>query len=361
MRSEETGPGAGPPRRPTGPTRRESVRGLERELASVGEALGIGDPRLEAERLVAHVLGVTRAELARTGSERIGPSEARRLARAARRRLEGEPLQHIEGTVHFRDLVLTADGRALIPRPETEQLVDRIEAWTRRRGSAGRDVDASPGRVRTVARRRPSVDSASPASGARSEAARSPGPANRPVIASALDIGTGSGAIALSLVREGLAERVLAIDVDRDALEQAADNRDRAGVDPARVELRLTGPGTWSSVNPGERFDLIVSNPPYVRDEEVRRLPVHIREHEPHRALAGGADGLDVIREIVAGASDHLRPGGALFLEIGEEQGPAVLELLGASGAWGRAEVLRDLSGRDRFVIAEAVVTGGAR
>jgi release factor glutamine methyltransferase len=322
-------------RRPPGPTRREVIDGLTRELAAAAARAGIENPRLEAERLVSHALGLERAEVASTSSERLGPEEARRLATFVRRRLQGEPLQHIEGTVHFRELVLVADGRALIPRPETEQLVEKIVAWARRRAAGPADRG-----VRRVRR----ADGSDP-----------------PPLADALDIGTGSGAIALSLVHESVARRAVGIDVDAGALEQAEANRTAAGLDAERLELRLAAPSTWSAVRPGERFDLIVSNPPYVRDREMDLLPPHVRDREPRRALAGGRDGLDVAREIVSGASAHLREGGALFLEIGADQGPAVRELLMRSGAWREVRVERDLAGRERFVVAESILTAGGR
>lgn len=296
---------------------------MARELEGAGAEAGVDRPRLEAERLLCHVLEIERAELARTADERLTPAQAGRLARVARRRMAGEPLQHIEGTVAFRELVLLADRRALIPRPETEQLVDRVRRWAERRASDGAAV-------------RPAERSG--------EA--------EPPLEDALDIGTGSGAIALSLVREGVARRAVALDVSEEALVQAAANRAAAGLSEEQVELRLASRPLWSSVGRDERFDLIVSNPPYVRDDELGELPAQIRVHEPEVALAGGADGLDVIREIVEKARAYLEPGGALFLEIGEEQGEAVRELLEAHGPWAEVELQRDLAGRDRFVRA---------
>jgi release factor glutamine methyltransferase len=284
------------------------------------------------------VLGLNRAELARTGSETLDPDQARRLARLAHRRLDGEPLQHIEGTVEFRDLVLAADSRALIPRPETEQLVDRIVAWAREHGPVP-DDDAPAGITRV----------------------RRPPTRRKALLGSALDIGTGSGAIALALVHEGVVRRAVGVDVDPDALEQAAANRSASGMDEDRVELRHAKGTAWSAVDADERFDLVVSNPPYVRDGEIERLPPHVRDHEPRRALAGGRDGLDVIRDIAAGAAGHLEAGGALFLEIGADQGEAVRALLAESGAWAQVVVERDLAGKPRFVRARPALREGGR
>ncbi|MFQ5689232.1 MAG: peptide chain release factor N(5)-glutamine methyltransferase [Gemmatimonadota bacterium] len=294
--------GESPPRRPAAPSRREVVRGLTAEL----RAAGMESPDLEAKRLVAWALGIELSDLAVTGGEMLGPEEAGRLARAVGRRLSREPLQHIEGTAAFRDLTLVSDARALIPRPETEELIDRIAAWVGQ---------------------------------------RAPLPA-------ALDIGTGSGAIALALLTEGLAETVVGLDPSESALRQARQNRGRAGVPAWRFELRhIEGP-VWDAVEANERFDLIVSNPPYVARDALAALAPEVRDHEPRLALEGGADGLDVLREIVGGAGSRVLPGGALFLEIGADQGERVRDLLKARREWGSVRVQRDLAGRDRFVRA---------
>jgi release factor glutamine methyltransferase len=237
------------------------------------------------------------------------------------RRLAGVPLQHVEGTVEFRDLVLTADPRAFIPRPETEQLVERIAAWAR-----GRGVTDGVWPVR-----RPNAE---------------------PPLGTALDVGTGSGAIALSLVHERIAGRVLALERSIAALEQATENRDRIGLTTRQVELRQVAGPIWSAVEEDRRFDLIVSNPPYVADEEMELLPPEVRR-DPREALSGGEDGLEVVRELLAEAWERLNPGGGLFLEIGETQGDQVSRLLTGAGVWARQEIAQDLSGRVRFAFAE--------
>lgn len=296
------GPESGTPRRPPGPTRREAVRALSQEL----EAYGIESAYTEAERLVAHALGVERADLTIAAGESLGPEEAKALARAVARRLQREPLQHIEGAVAFRELVLVSDRRALIPRPETEELVERIAEW---RGTEG--------------------------------------PVRR-----ALDIGTGSGAIALALLQEKLASRVVALDISSAALEQAAENRARLGIGVDRLELRKTDRSVWAGVDDEERFELVVSNPPYVAHGEFADLEPEVAEHEPREALDGGADGLAVIRRLIRGAPAHVASGGALFLEIGTGQAASVRASLLADDAWSEVEIERDLAGRDRFVRA---------
>jgi len=301
--------GPGGMKKPAGPNLRGVVDGVAEEL----EAGGVDDdPRREAERLVCHALGVDRHELALgDDAPRLGAEEAGRLARAVRRRLDGEPLQHIEGTVQFRELTLLCDRRALIPRPETEQLVERVAQWVR-----GETGGGGPREIERM-----------------------------------LDIGTGSGAIALSLLHEGLARRALGVDISREALQLAGQNRDRVpGVDDDRLELRLASSPLWNSISSSERFDLIVSNPPYVSDAEMEDLPEEVRAYEPAVALSGGPAGMDVIREILERGARYLRPGGALFLEIGESQADAVRRAASDAGEWSRVEVGRDLAGRDRFV-----------
>lgn len=300
--------GPGGMKKPAGPELRGIVDGLAEELRAGGVE---DDPRREAERLVCHALGIDRHELALDdAAPRLGAEEAGRLARATRRRLAGEPIQHIEGTVQFRDLTLLCDRRALIPRPETEQLVERVAQWIR-----GETGDQEPRRVGGV-----------------------------------LDVGTGSGAIALALLQEGLAERAVGLDVSREALQLAGQNRDRVDVAEERFELRLCAAPLWNSVSSSERFDLVVSNPPYVSDAEMGELPEEVREYEPEVALSGGVEGMAVIREILERGARYLRPGGALFLEIGAGQAEAVREAASDVGEWEGIAVGRDLAGRDRFV-----------
>lgn len=329
-------------RKPPAPTRREVVQGLAQELGTSG----IESPHIEAERLVAHALGVDRTQLVTDLGRRVVPEEAGRLATLARRRIAGEPLQHIEGTVPFRDNILLADSRALIPRPETEQLVEKVLEWARAKTAPGgaltRNESSRSGfRTEGVLRVR------------RSQATASRRPAHAPYLGLALDVGTGSGAIALSLVTEAIAARVVGIDVSPEALAQATENRARARLTEKQVELRQVEGSLWSAVGPEERFDAIVSNPPYVADAERERLATEIRDHEPRTALAGGPKGLDVIREIAGCAAQHLNPRGALFLEIGAAQGRAVRKLLEENGPWRSVEVSVDFAGRDRFVRAE--------
>ena len=283
-------------------TRVWTVMELLRWTAEYLGEKGFHNARLNGELLLSGVLGVKRLDLYLQFDRPLRPEELAEFKSRLLRRAKREPLQYIEGEAHFRELRLRVDPRVLIPRPETEQLVQHVLDWA----------------------------------------------AARPGLAAA-DVGTGSGAIALALAKEGTFDRVVATDVEPGALEAARANHAHAAP-AAPVEFRL-GPG----VAPlrGERFDVLVSNPPYIGTGERESLDVEVRDWEPASALFAGADGLDVIRELVAGAPAVLRPGGLLALEIGEGQGAAVAGLVGACGAFGPARVEKDLAGRDRIVLAE--------
>lgn len=218
-----------------------------------------------------------------------------------RRRVRHEPLQYIEGKASFRELELKVDRRALIPRPETEALVGEILAMAA--GRTGLEV---------------------------------------------LDIGTGSGAIALSLAGEGSFGRVVATDVSDDALALAAENAVQTGLRD-RVELRT---GALYAPVAGETFDLIVSNPPYVGTSERPGLAAEVVEWEPAEALFAGPDGLSVIAPLIAGAPAHLRPGGWLALEIGAGQGEAVAAIVRRTPGLTDVRIRPDFAGRDRIALA---------
>ncbi|MBX6363568.1 MAG: peptide chain release factor N(5)-glutamine methyltransferase [Gemmatimonadetes bacterium] len=287
----------------------ETALPLARKAADVLAARGVENARLEAELLLAWVLGIGRLQLYLQHDRPVSEAELERFRAAVRRRLRREPVQYIVGTAHFRQLELRVDRRVLIPRPETEELVGAVLDWARRAAGAG----------------------------------------ERRLVA--LDIGTGSGAIALSLAREGPFRRVVATDVSPAALELARENAAALGLDEA-VELR-TG-SLWDAVSPGERFDVIVSNPPYVAEADRATLAPEVVEWEPAGALFGGPDGYEAIEPLVRGAPSHLAPGGLLALEVGAEQATRVVERIHETGAYEGARVMRDLAGRERIVLAVA-------
>jgi release factor glutamine methyltransferase len=271
-----------------------------------GEALArrsARDAGREALFLLAGVLEVTPGSLALQQDRRLGEPELAEYESRLARRLAGEPLQYIEGRAAFRELWLRVDRAVLIPRPETEQLVECVLDWCRGR-----------------------------------EALRG------------LDLGTGSGAIAISLAREGPFRRVVAVDISAAALKVAEINAREAGLEDG-VDLRHGS--LFDALDPVERFDVIVSNPPYIAEAEVGTLPEEVREWEPDMALYAGPTGLEVIEQIIAAASHHLKRGGLLALEIAPAVAEATLTLLRRSGRYGGERVERDLSGFERIVLAE--------
>ena len=263
-------------------------------LAALRERLRAASPTpaLDAEVLVAHVLGTRRAALAADPARPLAPEETLALESLARRRLAGEPVAYLTGRREFWSLDLEVTPDVLVPRPETELVVERALA-------------AIEGRER------PSV----------------------------LDLGTGSGAIAAAIAHERPDADVTATDSSAAALAVAARNAARL----ALPNLRLLE-GSWFGPVASSRFDVIASNPPYVAagDPALAALA-----HEPAGALVAGAEGLEALAAIAAGACEHLVPGGTLVLEHGAAQGAAVRALLEAAGLVG-AGTRRDLAGHER-------------
>ena len=270
----------------------ETVGEVVRRTAARLETDGLLTARLDAELIVAHVLELTRAELALERGRVVTDAEAERVAKLTARRAAREPLQYVLGEWGFRRLTLTVDGRALIPRPETETVVERCLALLA-------DVDA------------PRV----------------------------LDVGTGSGAIALAIADEHPGAQVTGIDVSAEALSLARENAARTGVAVELLQADLLG-GL-----PGSDWDLVVSNPPYVRPDEAATLAPEVVDWEPHVALFDGGHTETLVRDAAA----VLRRGGALVLESYDERARAVAGLLEHAG-FEQVAVTRDLAGRDRVV-----------
>ncbi len=298
--------------------------------ASVGDALraaaqrlrvsGSRSPRLDAELLLATALGVTRAELFRGPERRLDAAESERFETLLRRREAREPVAYIRGLRAFRTIELEVTPDVLIPRPETETLVEvALEA-----------LAAAP-------------------AGAPAGAAGLPVEPHRPYEPIALDVGTGSGCVALALAAENPFVHVVAADVSGAALAVARRNAARLGlerrVDFVRADL-------FEGLPAGPAYDLVVSNPPYVPRAEHAALEPNVRDYEPELALVAGDDGLDVYRRLVPAAATRLRPGGALVLEVGAGQAAAVQDLVAAAGGYGPPETRPDLSGVARVVWA---------
>lgn len=269
---------------------------------TVGQALRAGTdrlreatetPRLEAEVLLAHVTGLPRTALLAHPERALSTEEAREYARLLERRATGYPLPYLTGRAEFYGLEFVVTPDVLIPRPETEVLVDRALML----------------RPRTV-----------------------------------IDVGTGSGCIAVALAVHLPEARLWATDLSFAALRVARENAGRHSVAGRICFLQadllspLTGP-----------VDLVISNPPYVADGEWATLPESVR-HEPDLALRGGRDGLDIIRRLLAEAPRLLRSGGALLVEIGAAQGENVRALARSLLPSARVSILPDLAGRDRVL-----------
>ncbi|MBN2194583.1 MAG: peptide chain release factor N(5)-glutamine methyltransferase [Polyangiaceae bacterium] len=261
---------------------------------------GTDSPRLEAELLLAHVLGWDRLRLVLERQRPLATEELGRFRAVIRRRRTGEPTAYILGQREFYGLSFRVDARVLVPRPDTEALVDVALRQTRPRFMSG----------------------------------------------AALDLCTGSGCVAVAFARLRPTWEVTGTEIEPGAAALARENALRLG---AWNALRVVEGDLFAPLEPNERFDLIVGNPPYIPDGEISRLPSDVRDHEPRRALAGGADGLELIRRIVAQAPSFLNPGGVLALEIGCDQGAATRALFRAHG-FVAVEVDRDLGQRERVV-----------
>ncbi len=261
----------------------------------------VESPRLNAEHLLAHVLGRQRIELYLEFERQLNESELAPLRNLVKRRGAGEPLQHLLGTVEFCGHTFVCDNRAMVPRPETEQLVELIKS---------------------------TIESAS--GGQKSKI---------------LDVGTGSGVIALSLAAEFPEAEVIATDISEDALALAGENAQRLGLTDRVRFLK-----THLLENVEGVFDLIVANLPYISMEQRQNLSREVL-HDPEVALFAGARGDELIWEIIAQAPSRLRPGGILALEIGAGQSEALLSALAEKNyrdIWSE----KDYSGVTRFLFA---------
>jgi release factor glutamine methyltransferase len=260
--------------------------------------------RAEARDLIAAVLDQPRFWPTAHPDRVLDAEEERAIRRAAARRKEGMPMAYAVGRAAFRHLTLRVDGRVLIPRPETELLVDLVLAATR--GGQGCVVD----------------------------------------------VGTGSGAIALALAHEGGFDEVHATDLSADALEVARANlaalpEDRRG----RVSFHH-GPLLEPLLAAATRCDTVVSNPPYIAPDEAPELPALVRDWEPHGALFAGDGGMAVIRALVPQAAEVLVPGGLLAMEVDSRRAALAGEAVLADGRFHAVETRLDLTGRPRFVVA---------
>lgn len=290
---------------------RESILGVTREL----EGAGVESASPEAELLVASVSGLleaSRADLYRSEERELSTAETRTLANLVLRRCAGEPTQYLIGRAWFRDLVLEVGPGVLIPRPETEVLAGKVLEWIEQRQAGSQLV-----RV--------------------------------------LDIGTGSGCIALSLASECQSAEVVAIDLSREALDFCFRNLARVARRAPRAasRVRLVAGDLFTALKSDRVFDIVVSNPPYVGCDDGPSLPREVRDHEPPVALYSGSSGNATLHAIIDEASGFLRAGGLLALEVGEGHADNVVGRIAATGVFAPAEAVKDLAGRIRIVLAE--------
>jgi release factor glutamine methyltransferase len=264
---------------------------------------GVESPRAAAELLLSHVLGTERVQLYVRYDQPLVPAELAAFKEGIRRRLRHEPVAYIVGRKGFWTLDLRVSPEVLIPRPETELLVEQALSVLRAHPAG------CPARV--------------------------------------LELGVGSGAVLLALAMEAGAQRFFGCDIAAGAVALARANALAAGVGE-RVSLWA---GDWfAGLNAKGGFDLIVSNPPYVRSAEIDRLQPEITAYEPRIALDGGPDGLRSYRSILSAAHGQLVTGGSLILEIGSDQRAAVLQLAEETGRYVPAQCRRDYSGHDRVI-----------
>lgn len=262
---------------------------------------GVESARLNAELIIGHALGLKRMQLYLQFERVLLEPELEKIRPLVKRRSQREPVQYIIGEIEWAGLKLKVDRRALIPRPETELLIELVVT---------RVGDAQPDRI--------------------------------------LDLGTGTGAIALALAKHFAGARVTAVDASSDALALAGENARALGLQE-RVEFVRSD---WFAALPEDaRFHVVVSNPPYLSDEETAAAEPEVRAFEPLSALRSGDQGLADLRRIVEGAKKRLLPGGLLALETGIEHHAELKRSLAEHGFDG-IESVQDLTQRDRFVFA---------
>lgn len=266
----------------------------------------IDHPRLNAELLLASSMNVSREKLYVQLQSQMPEEERRKLEGLIRRRISGEPLQYILGHQEFWSIDLTVNSHVLIPRPETEVLVE-----------AGLLI-----LLKIASNKIPSV----------------------------LELGTGSGAIIIALAREVGNVSFVATDISTDALRVAKENARSVGV---LNKIKFVKGDLFSPFPIKETFDLILSNPPYIRRSEWKGLMKEVRDYEPKIALDGGEDGLDFYRKMISQAPSYLKSKGWLLVEVGSGQADKVSEMIEARGGFHKPKRVKDLSGIERVIKAQ--------
>jgi release factor glutamine methyltransferase len=294
-----------------------TIAGATREAASILQRAGVTEARREAASLLAHAIGRDRTFLITHGEQRLARESARMFRDYVARRAAGEPLQYITGRQEFFSLDFEVTPDVLIPRPETELLVETaLRLLDERQAVEGQAVEG--------------------------EAVE--GEAEGALLC---DVGTGSGCIPVAILHERERVRAFGLDISPAALSVAARNAARHHV---RQRLSLVASDCFLALDERQaRFDLIVSNPPYIAAAALEDLQREVRDHEPRVALTPGPDGLKVIRRLLADAPRFLKRGGHLLLEIGYDQHEAVRQSIDAR-AWQLLDIHKDLQGIPRTV-----------
>ncbi|MGA9779046.1 MAG: peptide chain release factor N(5)-glutamine methyltransferase [Limisphaerales bacterium] len=282
---------------------------------------GVESPRLQAELLLAHLLNLPRMKLYLNFERALTPAETDALREFIKRRGQHEPLQHITGSTSFCGLEIAVSRHALIPRPETELLVEAGWKFLN---------SLSEGRVTRAPESNMGIGD------------------SQSSLLRALDLGTGTGCIAITLAVKCPEAKVTAADISADALTLAGENAARNGVGE-RIEFRK-GDG-FAALPVDARFDLIISNPPYIPSAEIATLQPEVRDFDPRAALDGGADGLDFYRMFSIQAKPCLKPDGKIMLEVGDGQATAIQKIFEAE-KWIVEAVKEDYSHRARILIA---------
>lgn len=280
-----------------------TVLDVVRKSADFLERKQVESPRLNAEWLIAHVLGIGRMELYLQFDRPLQKFELERMRECVARRGKREPLQYIIGQTQFHNITIKCDRRALIPRPETEQLVEQIM-------DLGPEIDEE---IRI------------------------------------LDLGTGTGAIGLALAMHFPRSQVVAIDKSEETLELATENALHCGLQNRVVFIQ----SNWfDQIDDTDLFDVIVANPPYLTENELSEAESEVKDFEPPSALVAENEGLEDLLIIVDGAYSRLKETGTLWLETGIDQHSALLDACSKTG-YGESEGINDWSGRPRFIRAK--------
>ncbi|MDB6021648.1 MAG: Release factor glutamine methyltransferase [Pedosphaera sp.] len=291
----------------------------------------VESPRLQVELLLAHLLQMRRMDLYLNFARELTPKDLDELRAMVTRRGQREPLQQIVGSTSFWGLEITVNAHVLVPRPETELLAEM--GWAFLNAELGNKTSNIEHRTSNIQ---------VPEGGAGDVETANAGNIK------ALDFGTGSGCLAIALAVKSPAAQIVAVDVSAEALAVARENAARHKVE-SRIRF-VEGDG-FAALAPGERFDLIVSNPPYIPSGEIATLEPEVRDHDPRLALDGGADGLAFYRRLAREAGAFLKPGGRIMLELGDGQAAAVQNLF-TEQKWVVEAVKPDYNGRQRNLVA---------